>query len=143
MNEASIAQDFVTAANTIMGFAVLQNIALTYSLVKREVRLRIDSKWKWIHISGGVAWNCIYVVAIWWCSMSALEIMRPIDSVLLRSATILAYGKCATVILFVLVPAWFFAIYDLTMFWSDDNDQEIDTPLATQQVNPADRLGDG
>lgn len=121
MDAAKLTSDLISAANAITGFAVLQNIAFAYALLKRDLNLRIEGLYQWAMVLVGALWNGTYIWIIWWCSAAALNISvegKPsLSPEMVRTYTLLAVGKCTAAGFFGFWPVWLLLIYNYKPFW--------------------------
>src|SRR5687767_7182541 len=96
MEAAVVSNELLTAANALTGFAVLQNIAFCYSMVKREMHVRLEGGYRWAVLLVAAVWIGIYIAGIIWCSAKAIEI-NPSNPMLEDALWSLMRAKCLAV----------------------------------------------
>ena len=124
MDATSIAGDLTSAANALTGFSILQNIAFSYGLLKRDLRIRLDSPYNLVLVFCGLVWLAGYVWIVWWCSMTAIEVALLSDANLLPIAHRLAWGRCVAVALFGLGTLLIILVYNYKPFWNSEVDRK-------------------
>lgn len=116
MEPAAVSAEFLTAANALTGFAVLQNVAFCYSMVRREMHVRLEGRYRWIVLLVAILWIPIYIVGIVWCSEKAAAV-NPSDPLLAEALRSLMWAKCIAVGFVGACSCWFIYTYETKAYW--------------------------
>lgn len=87
-------------ANLVTGFAVVQSLALTYALVKDEVKAVRDSVSHWTAAIGTCIFNFFYMVAAAYCGSEGRKLDVKSDP---RTWSLVTCGREIAIVSFALV----------------------------------------
>jgi hypothetical protein len=116
MNADALAQNLTDVANAVTAFAIVQNQALSYALVKREVRYRFRIR-RTVAIL--IVWNIVfYCLPVWWCARKAIQIAMPPDGLDLQGVALWATaGRLVGIAAFGSLSILLVAVYETARHW--------------------------
>jgi hypothetical protein len=115
MSDFNMPEQLWDLANLVTGFAIVQTLATTFTVLKGELKVLKGLTAHWLAVAGTIFFLLCYVAAIWWCG----DVGSSLDAGHSHVWRVVTFGRIVGVILFTAVA--------LVVIWGHRRD-EVSNP---------------